>query len=899
MSPQDVPALPTGMDADSVEKGVYLQNMERHRWGWRTRKGLGQVSEFDSTFLGSYVENVDFLGCAIIKTDFGHEQIISVRALRCWTGEQGVLFGNGLYGVYYVVSVYDATTDEWYEEMLHPRTSEQGVDNPRRHALYESDLQRNYEDYLRGTDDAFWFTEFGDTLFFGSKRAGAWAYRPATYRGKLRRQINSVDYHAWHNRPYGEGACFIRMFPCDGLYGDAYVYLNESEFPRPVDVAAVGNRLAYADGKVVYFSDPERPASIAADNFITVPSENDITSVQALLGNLLVRTTSETFFYQIPDTFLASGGRLIKVSESVGCSGPTASCSVQGAAWWADRNGVYTTSNGLDIRPLMEGVEDFWKRLVSNPMTNYHQQSGYSSLTADQPGMAKRWDANRVNLVYDHFRNQLLLTVPSEGISLVWRDGWSVWTYSSQAGPANTVQRTENIRNPWLVMGQEDLYCLGTDTVDVVDDAKTYPYASPSGDDVTIGSLYVLRYGHGGSLDRSVESKVEDVRGFYGKYIRQDNLSGVGSLMYIRPWIPVPVGYEFPSGRVAPARTWLLPIEIAPYHAVAGLPDKVVFTFFFDNTKWVPLLKGASAELEYLLPTERVNSEAGYAPGAPIDGTRELQLWDTVGGAPDPTGHQVRLIWDGNAAGYTGHWSPNMQLTRNGSNPLIYLPFTYQGNVPDDVGRMGIYVVAAQLINTKSVWTKDCSVYVWEQACDTIHYRHPTTDPVQPVDWTMKLAQFSAKGRQLKTRGLELLGASSGNGSSPIYSTALYGLLNALGGSDYKGWATQIVDATNNLAVHDTKQPLRSRLKNTANAMVRAVFGGGDAHWAQVGTPATGNMLIGDEAVDRLAISDSVKGQSVSWMLFGHLRDKAEYLKVSAIDVALRLSSGGKRRKGR
>ena len=291
------PALPTGMDADSVEKGVYLQNLERHTWGWRSRKGFGQLSQFDSTLLASYVEPIAFLGAAPIQTDFGHEQIVSVRAVRCWTGEQKILFGNGLYGIYYIVTVYDVTTDEWYEEMLHPRTSEQGVANPRRHALYESDLQKNYEDYLRGTDDAFWFEEYGDTLFFGSKRAGAWAYRPSTYRGKLRRQINSVDYHAWHDKPYGESACFLKLYPTDGLYADAFVYLNESEFPRPVDVAAVGNRLAYADGKVVYFSDPGRPASIPADGYITIPSENDVTSIHALLGNLLIRTSSESFFY--------------------------------------------------------------------------------------------------------------------------------------------------------------------------------------------------------------------------------------------------------------------------------------------------------------------------------------------------------------------------------------------------------------------------------------------------------------------------------------------------------------------------------------------------------------------------------------------------------------------------
>ena len=81
-------------------EGSFALNMLWRRNGWEVRKGFGQVAEMDTT-LGAIDPNrpsrkwgyKNHLGSYLMKTDFGHDQVISVFSTDAYTGSTR---GSGL-----------------------------------------------------------------------------------------------------------------------------------------------------------------------------------------------------------------------------------------------------------------------------------------------------------------------------------------------------------------------------------------------------------------------------------------------------------------------------------------------------------------------------------------------------------------------------------------------------------------------------------------------------------------------------------------------------------------------------------------------------------------------------------------------------------------------------------
>ena len=59
-----------------------------------------------------------------------------------------------------------------------------------------------------------------------------------------------------------------------------------------------------------------------------------------------------------------------------------------------------------------------------------------------------------------------------------------------------------------------------------------------------------------------------------------------------------------------------------------------------------------------------------------------------------------------------------------------------------------------------------------------------------------------------------------------------------------------------------------------------------------------GNYLIDDEEVSEIITSDSVKGDKVTYMIFGHIQNKAQALTLGSVKVLFR-ALGFTRRKGK
>ena len=63
-------------------------------------------------------------------------------------------------------------------------------------------------------------------------------------------------------------------------------------------------------------------------------------------------------------------------------------------------------------------------------------------------------------------------------------------------------------------------------------------------------------------------------------------------------------------------------------------------------------------------------------------------------------------------------------------------------------------------------------------------------------------------------------------------------------------------------------------------------------------TTAAYKYITDEEEVSLLNISDGIRGQSVSYMLWGHIQNKAEKIVLHSAKVVIRIL-GGVRRKGR
>ena len=145
-----------------------------------------------------------------------------------------------------------------------------------------------------------------------------------------------------------------------------------------------------------------------------------------------------------------------------------------------------------------------------------------------------------------------------------------------------------------------------------------------------------------------------------------------------------------------------------------------------------------------------------------------------------------------------------------------------------------------------------------------------------------------------RTLYLKLL--SHGKATTRINPNWIHGLVNLSLSSDWKDWASQVVDFSGNLTSAQ-KVPLRARMKNVAGGMDDKTFNNA-ANWATAAQPTLGNLLVDDEQYDTISMSSRVRGEHVSHMLFGHMANRAERL---AIDTAKAVMKrvGQRRRRGR
>tara|TARA_Y100001963_G_scaffold7100_1_gene9198 strand:+ start:3591 stop:6386 length:2796 start_codon:yes stop_codon:yes gene_type:complete len=926
---QEVELLSSGMKADSADKGTFYQNLRFRRGEWSTRPGFGQVAQFDSTMsLQTEDKSTQYgygepLGSYSFVTNFGHTQLLTLLPLRAFTGdtEMGNL-GVWIDGV--AVSIYDYTSDSRWEEVLCRHTSKITDDLfPVRDmkGVYQTSRDADFSDWEYQGSSNWFFEEFNDAVYFGSPEVGMFVYVPADFSSPRRQQTEGAADYSFI-RGYGESAVVKRVSASEGSEYRSFSYFDRATYPQPVDVCSWQNRLVMASGRDLYFSDEGRPAAIISTNVVSVPGDSEIVAIERSRDGVLVFFKNSVWLYSPSRGLLSNAGRSVRMCDGVGCISSQCVVAADDGVFWADRNGVYLSSGGLTYKRISDDIFPFFQSFLSNPLSSYWTDQGHTDLSGESPTtLYSVVDAGRMTLSFDNVDRHLFFVCPDLGISFVFSDGiWTVWNFESNAEAAveSGVGVARNLRSPQIVCADESVFLVGWDLYTPNDPTLVAGTGAADARNSPMGSYFISVLGRGGALDRSVES-FEDMRLCSGSYRTEQVTAApesgytLGGDVYIgEPVYPRQVDYPLPSGATK-SNVVLVPVYLAPNSTLAGLSihpggiDQFRLDFKFDNTHWKPASFSHNVTwpsvLELIFPPERTAMMKCWgADGASaVVNLSEASVYDS-GGSRSAVGNEIRLRFDGNNAAVppaTNVSAPNLNVTSNWKNLLFYIPFE-RLNAAADTMSFGIDVDYATarfvyphvgLPGTMFRFT----IHHWLYAAPSS--KHSRDDVAQPVDWVALPGAVTVGGGQALLRALYLRVTSNSSALFAVRGASTFGLLNFLLSGDSRRWAAQIIDYTGG-AVQSivNKNSIRTRMQ--ASSVMKDVTFDGDATWGTKTNSSHGNVLMGDDPVNDIAVSDAVRGSELRAMMFGHVRNRAERIGLSSVSMMYRLL-GGRRRRGR
>ena len=968
---QEVELLQDGVRADSPSKGSFALNMLYRRNSWEVRRGFGQVTELDTTMRAAPTNDtsakwgyIEHLGSYPMTTSFGHQQIISAFKAQVHTGDRlpdsTTPINNSTLSQntpIYIVDIYDVTTGDRWEEPIFRHTAEFGqtetsqFDMPDWHGNYETWWRTNLglvggasfepdapnsflEDrqqwiVAKANPQQFFFTELDDTLYLGNDDTGLLAYIPCVFRGRRRginnlsrtgrdKQVTTVYDREW-SPPYSETSVIINAVASNGPFSEGITYLTKSEFPTPRGGANIGGRLVLFDERNVYFSDVGYPTAIAADNVMLVPSENSITAVKEHNGNLIIFTLTESWYYQPSNGFVASAGRLVRMAEGIGCLSGSAVVAAEDALMWMDESGAYALGAGLIPERISDAIEPFFSDYLSNPVTNYFVENGDIGSAAvtipEQSPSSFRLIGNAVG-AYCRELELVVFAIPQVNAALCISKGrWSLWSTETMVND-NAVAGVEgggtaNIESPWAVAFDDGLYIVGSvppdrdgELLTDVDDSSLNTRSRP---------YYVLQYGRGGGVDRSVEA-VEDYRLVRGRWRSENEKATVGitptnsdHYVYAGKSIPIPEGMRLGvlgGGDISAGSDASDGAVWVPFYLSVGSTDHLGAHTFdsptvlnlvmtFDGDNWIPITKPSapSSDVQFFLPPERQPTHPGWV----------------VTTAPNT----LTIQFNGPGAPNTWTFHPRLATQKRQLNRLIYIPFRPLNSSTTTGPRITFTASTMQYFRVPG-FDVDLRRFIWDET-RMLADRHHDNDVAQAVDWAYKSSPVRAEGGvQVKGRGLFMDALSHGAAVAVqrLVDIWPFGLLNILSAPDSKGWSSQVIDVTTEAGAPypssetniSSKNTIRTRYSPTSTgALTGNTFNtaGGPVYGAP-NNPAAGNRfeLVGDEEISQLAVSDSVRGESFTYMVWGSIQNKAERLVFESARAVMRVL-GGKKRRGR
>lgn len=871
--------LSQGMNVDSLDKeGMpWVQNALFRAGRWETRGGFGTLAQFGTTLnSGREQQALQSYGygppaaAALQITNQDHVQIHSIHPLNAYTG---TLTGQPLENLF-ALSVYDVTTGRRAEHVFRNQT--QGVSNiPYVRLPSAATPQWLVQPNLTTPSTA----QLADLQYVCIPDQGVWFYRPIDPLA-----VDQRLQTAQGCLQNGDDSWVESMTPKDGVFAAAgQSYFNAATFPAPQAIATFQNRMVYANGRKLFFSDVDRPDNILANSFYPVPTEMPITAIASVKGVILVFTAQETWLYQPnqesqSSTGLISGGQVFNLSRSVGCFSPQSLIVMNDTVVFIDRRGVWSNDGGAAITKLSDPI-DSWFSLpeqIQNPMTSYLTQQGLGTLHNEQPRAFIDFTGQlaKATLAYDSQNSLLYITLLDITLVYSQTSGWATYLYETTAVPYTGTPKVgvqHNILNPIILCHGGDTYMVGGP------DVETYPNGgSPS---IVDSSIYILQLGRGGSLDRSSVTQ-EDLRQPAQSW-EAESYDPSKPTVWVAPPVLLPDGFKT-SHQTTAKPTWCVPV----FAANAATPlsiTQVTLDLQFDNTMWQVLEISHGTNADYIVPPARLKSKTAF---------KFVQIQQ--GGFPNANGDTVHIQWD--CFGVPNTWTsyPNLNLNPSTPQPFLYLLMQRKDTTESETSCQMTWVATTANINSSP-----CNVILCQESGKPSYPEQDLGDNThaQPVDWAITTPLQGDGKAQYKALGTYSTVQSYGTATEsqvPNWIIKPYGTITT---SDFKDFSAQFVDFQRGdldgdpNIIPDAPTPrFRIRDMSTVLAPMGAKVGNSIAKWSDSSHQNTGNMLIDDAATDTIATSEGVRGERFRTMMFGCLNSNGEQVKVSKVKIYLRMT---------
>ena len=927
------------------------QNLYWHNGMLAVREGFGVLSEFNSSLQAwelttngttstRYNQNTNLglqecLGNFFYRTDFGHEQIISVFK------SEGIISSNveqpqtaltaqsfrstENYVTYYSVFIHDLTNNTSVEKILYTHTSEKpkptsSIDSSEAtwyHGYYET-RQSEYgpfESPKVAGDERFWFCQyshpvFGDQIYFGSKDTDAYVYNPSIFYHNRPKAIQVVptpdELNDWESGMYSEDATLVPVALKNGIFKDGFAYIQADDMPNFVDATVLNGVVIYASGKSLYFSDVGDPNAIIGDNVINVVAETDIVAIEGFNNFIIVWTDHEMFVYQPSwSASLLSAGSITEIATNVGCLHALTVTKTDLGVFWADKNNFYRTGNGYNIDKIGEPINAFFTQEFPSPFINYFQENGGANPSGGNTPdfvMTLKGNTKGIHTYYNEKYKSIFFVVPELNIAWVFNNNdWMMWNWNSLYQANSKVGMTSNLKKQHLVGSTDRIFGIGGKTQVQV----KQPYIDPSDsalkyiNSYTNNSFCLTEWGRGGALDRSSAGFLEDNRTIGEGYTRAliDDLDEEFVDIWYDRAFPKRSGWSHTDKQVSitpDEKVYAVPVRFTiPPQAGSNafwVVPKFRIKFKFDSGNWEPLRSPAgNANCLVLSPPERSANSAQILGGCGVGsnlyeldfiGVPANSTWGgiAVNGGQKTTLAYVLMKQKGDATANTN------TIVLPGTTTVTLIETTIPGGGTNNPG-----------IRNEYIWTRGAKL----DHSPVLHY---------PVDWFFKTGQVGLDGPELlKTRGLYIEAVSHGPGDTAKMTETIsdgnwiYGLLNAHAGTDYKDYVSQLVDFTGtggstvaNIQNLKDKVSIRQRVWTSAAGLEHRTFNT-TLTWGDTTNNATGNFLVDTEELDTLAMSTGVKGHKVNYTVFGFIFDNAQRLYLQSIKMTLQRVAGRRR----
>jgi hypothetical protein len=961
---QELSILQDGMTLNTpIHKSVWIQNFYRNQaQNWETRDGFGVIAEIGSSMTAkertvstrtSTTETVDaglqtLLGAYLIHTTFGHDQLVSVflsRGNLSGDPSQVNKYISNDYDYFYSVVIYDVTTNNHYEQILYTHTSEfetqsaygetQITNNSYNHGYYEARTSGAKKFHTikeaNNAENEVWFAEFQDRVYFGSTDLPTFVYEPSIFRTPRGKFIHNIlqqtEVNDQESNPYSEESLVFPLALKDGQFTEAYTYIQQAQIPNFSSATYIANRMVYAAGKTLYFSDPNQPNAIIGQETYTLDLEDDIVAIRAWNNNIMVWSTFETAVYQPSlNSSLLSGGTHVILSHKIGILNNACFCTTDDGIYWANGVGIYFTGNCFDKQEVSTSIGLFFTDYAVNPLMYYYNQTGGVNTTTvdDSPQYTyKLFEGNNTkfaHMVFDPQYRQIIFCVPKLNLAWVLNKGWYLWNFESSVKYTNLdpavarVGVTNNLDQPRLLIRDANIYAIAG--------KKTYtsyePYYASNTNILDYHtatyntSFSVCEWKRGGALDRNtIGTYLEDWK-YSAGYVNLESFvptSGKEVRIFFDKLIPKR-GKLWRDTAAIPEigideRVFLLPIRFTPNYQDGTDLYTNIYTFQLvfrvDFNNW-EVISDSSGNIPAILPTERVYAKQGFGILSPtaseqvtVNGTGVVTIKFNWGAVTNPT-------WNG------------MAVNCHNKNNIIYIPVrardTSSLTRPTNTVVYKVDSFTTDMILGSHIETiNGYRAIIWQNGW--VQYNTEEQDS-QYVDWVFKSAQFGIDDQpQIKARGTYATLTSRGSATNPLHpSTATfpYGLYNSIAGSDYKDYVSQTIDVGGlsstqvigeDLTLITGKNTTRNRAINNAGILTKKNFDNGFTFGDVTSVNgAFGNYLVDAQEVDTISTSDSVRGEQVNYTLFGYLKNKAEKIILNSL-TAVVFAVGGRRRRGR